>query len=263
MACLWQQMEKAMIELKNVNAGYEGKTILKNVSCLFENGKINIILGRNGSGKSTLLKTCLNMIPLQSGEILIDGLQASTLPSKEMAKHTSALLQNNHAGDLSVFRMVMHGRFCHQTWPRLYNKSDEEIAYNALKSLGISHLEKRFVNELSGGEFQKVLLARCLAQEAKNIFLDEPSTWLDLPMQRELSKILKKLVKQEYCVIMIAHDLIACLELADQIFILDHGQLVFHGSPEEAIKCSILKEVFHVCVESIQIQDKTKYFIVD
>ena len=165
-----------MIELINMNAGYDGKVILHDINMRFEPGKVTALIGPNGCGKSTLFKAIVRINPHTSGRILVDGKEITNYSSKELAKKVAYLPQSRKVPDISVLSMVLHGRFAYLSYPRQYRKEDIEIARKALAWVGLSHLEEENVNRLSGGMQQKVYLAMALAQDAETILMDEPTT---------------------------------------------------------------------------------------
>lgn len=158
-----------MIELKNVCAGYDGKTVLHDANVSFEPGKITVLVGPNGCGKSTLLKSIVRINPHSSGEVLIGGVSIQKMEQKQLARNVAYLAQNKKAPDISVMKMVLHGRFAHLSYPRKYRQKDIEIAKNALKWAGMEAESEKIVSKLSGGMQQKVYIAMALAQDADTI----------------------------------------------------------------------------------------------
>ena len=126
-----------MIELKNVCAGYEGKMIVKNANVTFEQGKITVLIGPNGCGKSTLLKSIVKINPHTSGEILVDGISIEQFNSPKLAQNVAYLAQNKKAPDITVMKMVLHGRFAYLNYPRKYRPEDFEIAKKSLEWAGM------------------------------------------------------------------------------------------------------------------------------
>ena len=144
-----------MIELKNITAGYDGKTVLSGVSLSIPKGKLISVIGTNGSGKSTLLKTVVGIITAQAGEIVIDGRSSAELSRQDTAKKIAYLAQGKSVSDMTVEQMVLHGRFPHLSYPRRYGEKDREIAFEALKQMGLDELAGRPLSSLSGGIRQK------------------------------------------------------------------------------------------------------------
>ena len=220
-----------MIELINMNAGYDGKVILHDINMRFEPGKVTALIGPNGCGKSTLFKAIVRINPHTSGRILVDGKEITNYASKELAKKVAYLPQSRKVPDISVLSMVLHGRFAYLSYPRQYRKEDIEIARKALAWVGLSHLEEENVNRLSGGMQQKVYLAMALAQDAETILMDEPTTYLDISHQLRLMELAKKLASEGKAVVMILHDLPQALRTADWVEVLSEGRVITAGMP--------------------------------
>lgn len=196
-----------MIRLKNIISGYSGTEIIKNIDISFEKGSITSIIGKNGCGKTTLLKTASWLLKPFSGNIMLDGESIYNIPDKKLAKKISFLPQIRIAPNISVYNLVMHGRFPYLGFPRIPHDEDRAIVENALEKLGLKKYRNKNVKELSGGERQKVYLAMVLAQDTDYIFLDEPTTYLDINHQLEILDIIKELRSMGRAVIMAIHDL--------------------------------------------------------
>lgn len=236
-----------MVEAEKLTVSAGGRQILHEVDARFEDGKLNLIIGRNGSGKSTLLKAMLNDDSLQiSGTLNLDGLSVTEMNPLKRADKISAVLQNPGVPEMSVFQMVLHGRFHRLPWPRRYRSTDRQAALDAMKEMGIEALSGRMMNEISGGERQKANLAQALCQDTPTLILDEPGTWLDLSSQFEMMERARKLSAQGRCVIMVSHDLAQALEYADHLLVLDRGRKVFEGTAEEFLKTDLIESVFHL-----------------
>ena len=222
-----------MIELLQVSAGYGKHQVLNEVSVCFETGKLTSIIGVNGCGKSTLLKTILGMIPLQSGEISINGENLQDLSRNAIARKVAYLSQGRNTPDMTAAQIVLHGRFPHLNYPRRYTKQDYEIAISAMEQLKIADLAQKPLATLSGGMRQNVYIAMALAQDTEYILLDEPTTYLDIPHQLELMKTLRKLADQGKGIITVTHDIQMAFSFSDRIVLLNNGSVFDSGSPEE------------------------------
>lgn len=251
--------EKKMVELKNVCAGYEKKEILHNINLTFEPGKVTALIGPNGCGKSTLLKTLVRILPLSSGQILVGGKQIETYKSTELARQIAYLPQKKNVPDISVLRMVLHGRFAYLGYPRKYSEKDVAIARKALEWAGLSKLEEENVSRLSGGMQQKVYIAMALAQDANTVLMDEPTTYLDVSHQLRLMEMARQLAKSGKAVVMVLHDLSQALRTADEIAVLKDGNLYAFGTPDEVYDSGILHQVFDVNVEKIHTETGWHY----
>lgn len=252
-----------MIEMKQVYAGYDGEDILHDISLQFESGKVTIIIGSNGCGKSTLLKTLVRLNIHSRGEIWVNEKKIEDLTSASLAQSIAYLPQNKKTPDISVLRMVLHGRFAYLKYPRRYRKEDFEMARKALRWVGIEELEDKNVNELSGGTQQKVYIAMALAQDTNTLLLDEPTTYLDIAHQLKLMKLARKLAESGKAVVMVLHDLAQAFQSADRIIVMQEGRVRSSGNPEEVYESGIVEEVFDVGFKRLQIDDEWKYFVCE
>ena len=235
-----------MIEIKNLSKKYDTHPVLSSLFLNIEKGKLVSIIGKNGSGKSTLLKAAAGIIPHDSGEILIDGAPQSEIGRTESAKKISYLPQGRNTPDMSVYRLVLHGRFPHLGYPRRYTKKDREIAFSAMEKMGISELADKNLSELSGGMRQNAYIAMALAGEADYLFLDEPTTYLDVAHQIELIKNLSELKRLGKGVAIVMHDLALAFSFSDKIAVLEGGKIAVLGTPRDVCESDIIKELFGV-----------------
>lgn len=249
-----------MIELKNVSAGYEGKNVVKDFSSTFERGKITVLMGPNGCGKSTLLKSVVGIVSHTSGEILVDGILKEGMSSRQLAQKVSYLAQNKKAPDISVMKMVLHGRFAHLSYPRKYHSKDVEIAKNALRWVGMDEKSETPVSKLSGGMQQKVYIAMALAQDTETILMDEPTTYLDVAHQLRLMDMAKKLAAGGKAVVMVLHDLTQALQVADRVVLMNEGRIVMQGTSEEVYESGQIQKVFGVKLERVQIGERIWHY---
>ncbi|MEE1015061.1 MAG: ABC transporter ATP-binding protein [Lachnospiraceae bacterium] len=248
-----------MIELKNVCAGYDGKTVLHDANVSFEPGKITVLVGPNGCGKSTLLKSIVRINPHSSGEVLIGGVSIQKMEQKQLARNVAYLAQNKKAPDISVMKMVLHGRFAHLSYPRKYRQKDIEIAKNALKWAGMEAESEKIVSKLSGGMQQKVYIAMALAQDADTILMDEPTTYLDVVHQLRLMEMARQLAKAGKAVVMVLHDLTQALQIADQVVVLKEGKIIAQGTSDEIYESGSLQRAFGVEVERVHTKSGWHY----
>jgi iron complex transport system ATP-binding protein len=241
-----------MIELKNVCAGYEGKMIVKNANVTFEQGKITVLIGPNGCGKSTLLKSIVKINPHTSGEILVDGISIEQFNSPKLAQNVAYLAQNKKAPDITVMKMVLHGRFAYLNYPRKYRPEDFEIAKKSLEWAGMAEKADEIVSKLSGGMQQKVYIAMALAQDANTILMDEPTTYLDIVHQLRLMEMAKQLAAEGKGVVMVLHDLTQALEIADKVIVLKDGEIISQGTADEVYESGSLKKAFGIEIEKVK-----------
>lgn len=234
-----------------LNIGYGERLIVKNLSVEIPDKKITTIIGANGCGKSTLLKAATRIISHQSGSIVLDGEHIAKEHTKILAKKMAILPQApESASGLTVGELVSYGRFPYQTGFGRLSKKDYEVIDWALEVTGTIDFKFRPVDALSGGQRQRVWIAMALAQETEIIFLDEPTTYLDLAHQLEVLELLQKLNReQERTIVMVLHDLNQAARFADYIIALKDGEIVKAGTCEEVMNREVLKKVFHIDAE--------------
>lgn len=240
-----------MIELIDVRAGYEDKEVLHGASMTFEPGKITALIGPNGCGKSTLLKTLVRIKNHTAGKILVNGQPIESLSTVQLARQVAYLPQSKKAPDITVLRMVLHGRFAYLSYPRRYRDEDVEIAKKALRWAGMEHKADHNVSQLSGGMQQKVYIAMALAQDADTILMDEPTTYLDIAHQLKLMHMARQLAKEGKAVVMVLHDLSQALRTADEVVLLHEGDVIQKGTPDEVFESGCIQKAFGVEIERI------------
>lgn len=231
-----------------LSIGYGERLIVKNLSIEIPDKKITTIIGPNGCGKSTLLKAITRIISHQSGNILLDGKDISKVNTKILAKQMAILPQTpESASGLTVGELVSYGRFPYQKGFGRLTKKDYEVIDWALEVTGTIDFKFRPVDALSGGQRQRVWIAMALAQETEIIFLDEPTTYLDMAHQLEVLELLQKLnYEQERTIVMVLHDLNQAARFADHIIALKDGEIVKAGNCGEVISHKVLKKVFNI-----------------
>lgn len=237
-----------MIEAKHLKVGYDDKIVIKDLSLSIYKGEILSILGPNGCGKSTLLKTLSRVIRPEAGEVLVEGQNIKEIPTKSLACKIAMLSQHNQAPvGISVKELVYYGRLPHKKWYETRNKEDEEIVEWALENTGLSHYKDRPVTGLSGGERQRVWLAMALAQKPEVLFLDEPTTYLDISHQLELMELIGTINKKlGMTIVMVLHDLNQASEYSDRLIIMQKGEIKGEGKPETLINEELLREIYNI-----------------
>ena len=244
--------------------GYDEKIIVENFDIEIKKGEITTIIGPNGCGKSTVLKAISRIIKCKSGVVTIDGTDIFKMSTKDIAKKIAILPQMHKAPpDFTVKELVSYGRMPHQRWYKSIEDSDKEIVDWAMEATGIFKFANRSVNSLSGGEKQRAWIAMTLAQKPEILFLDEPTTYLDISHQLEVMNLVKRLNKEMGIgVVMVLHDITQALETSDNIIVIKDGEKYAQGTPSKIITSELLKNVYNVDSEIIKIKGRKNPVIV-
>lgn len=250
----------SLFKIEDLSFAYDSKPILRHVSFDIKKGKITTIMGANGCGKSTLFQLMTKNLLPDGGKISLENHDISELSLKAFAREVAIVHQYNTAPeDLTVEKLVGYGRtpyrkMGHSLDPEL----DEKMVVRALKITGTFSIKDRYVSQLSGGQRQRVWIAMALAQGTDTIFLDEPTTYLDIRYQLQVLKLVKKLnEKYGTTIIMVLHDINQAFAYSDEIIALSsHGKLVAQGKPEEVINHDVLKEIYNIDLEVTRVNEK-------
>ena len=249
-----------MLELRNVCAGYGKKEVLHGIDLEIPDSSIFTIIGHNGCGKTTLLRTMLGFLPMMKGEISLDGLSIGKASPQEVAKHAAYLPQMHTGAEITVKRLVLHGRFPYLHYPRRYRKEDCEAAEAAMEKMNLTEYADCFLGELSGGLQQKAYIAMALAQNASVLVMDEPTTFLDVGQQLQLADLLKALAGEGKTVVLVLHDLLTAFAISRRIAALQDGKILFCGTPEELLEAKIPEKVCGVSMGKVQTADGIHYY---
>lgn len=244
-----------MISISNLHASYEGAEILHGISAAFPEGKISVIMGPNGCGKSTTLRTLVRMVPEISGALTLDGQELGTLTPRELARRIAYLPQSRNVPDITVERLVLHGRFPYLSYPRRYRREDREKVRQALRWVGLTDMGERKMEKLSGGQRQKAYLAMALAQDTEVILMDEPTTFLDIKNQFEMLDRARSLANGGKTVVMILHDFESILHYADHVVLMAQGRVLAAGDAETVLRSEEVKAAFGVQPGFYQTED--------
>ncbi|WP_040227147.1 ABC transporter ATP-binding protein [Bhargavaea cecembensis] len=233
---------------EGVQVGYDSGAIVHGMDITFPAGRVTTIIGPNGCGKSTLLKALTRIIPHQGGHVTLDGLDIRRMETKALARKMAILPQTpENASGLLVEELVTYGRFPHQKGFGRLSKEDRRMIDWALDVTRTAEFRDRPVDALSGGQRQRVWIAMALAQDTGIIFLDEPTTYLDMAHQLETLELLRKLNRDEgRTIIMVLHDLNQAARFSDHLIALSAGRLIKSGTPEEVLVPDVLKQVFNI-----------------
>ena len=247
-----------MLEAKNLSAGYPGRAVLAGVSLAARPGRVLALLGPNGCGKSTLLRTMAGLLPPLGGEVLLDGRRDYS--PRQAAQRVAYLPQSRTAPNITVRRLVLHGRFPYLSYPRRYGREDYEAVDRALAAADALDLADRPLPELSGGQRQKAYLAMALAQETETILMDEPTTFLDIRHQLEVLALVRRLAEEGRGVVLALHDLCLALTAADDVAVLGEGRLLALGGPEAIYQSKVLERVMGVRLDRSEGPGGRRYF---
>lgn len=249
-----------MLEIKQLSAGYPGKRVLENLNLCIPDGKVTVILGPNGCGKSTLLKALCGIVQAECGRVLLDGEDVLALPPRVQARKMAYLAQSRLVPDITAHRLVLHGRFPHLGYPRCYRKEDYDCVRAAMEQMGVWEYADTLLENLSGGQRQKVYIAMALAQDTPVILLDEPATFLDISHQLQLMELAGNLAGQGKTVLMILHDLPHAFRLADHLIVMNNGAVAAEGTPEELYASGKVDEVFGVRLGHVETENGRRYY---
>jgi iron complex transport system ATP-binding protein len=235
-----------MLKIQNLSVNYAARQVLKNINLEVKKGETLALLGPNGSGKSTLLRTISGILPSTQGAISLADHPLNSLSPAERARWISVVPQNAVLPPaFTAWETVLLGRTPYINFLGRISARDEEIAHCALEKVDALSLSERYMGELSGGEQQRVLLARALAQAAPILLLDEPTTYLDLQHQMSLLNLVHKLAREEDLTVVIAlHDLNLAARYADRIALLVAGQIKALGTAKQVLRADVIAEAY-------------------
>jgi len=229
-----------------LRVGYGPKTIIDSLDVAIPDTQVTTIIGPNGCGKSTLLRAMANLLPTQAGEVTLDGTPIRALRRRDLARSLGVLPQTPVAPDgLIVSDLVARGRHPHQAWYRQWSSDDKDEVMTALRMTKVDDLADRTVDSLSGGQRQRVWISLVLAQQTDILFLDEPTTYLDLSHSIEVLELVHRLSREHgRTIVMVLHDLNLALRYSDNLVVMRGGSLKAVGKPQDVISPELLKQVF-------------------
>ena len=238
-----------VFDIKGLTFSNGTNEVIKGLDLSIKQGKVTTLIGANGCGKSTLFNLITKNLRPNSGEIRLEGKDISQVKLKDFARQVAIVHQYNTApADISVEKLVAFGRTPYHGFGRPSNsEEDEEKIKRALEITNTEKLKDKAVAQLSGGQKQRVWIAMALAQDTKILFLDEPTTYLDIRYQLQILKLVRKL-NEEYgmTVIMVLHDINQSLYYSDEIVAMKGGRITAQGKPEEIITSELIKNVYDV-----------------
>ena len=238
--------EKAIhIAIDNLTIGYKNP-IVRHISAKIEAGSLIGLIGENGAGKSTLLKTLARFISPLQGEIAINNKRLENFSLEELSKILSIVTtQRVSISHYKVEDVVAFGRYPYGKWTRNLTGQDKEIVFNAIDDVQGKHLTGKYINELSDGEYQRIMIARCLAQNTPVILLDEPTAFLDLNGKYEIINLLQTLANQRNKIIIFSsHDLSLAIKYVSKLWFIQHNELL-EDTPEDLILSGNMERIIH------------------
>lgn len=237
----------AAMEVRQLSFGYANFR-LHALSFAVRRGELLTIIGPNASGKSTLLRLLAGLLKPEAGAVLLNGEPVNALNHRERARRIALVQQESPLMfPIGVLPFVLQGRHAHRRALQFESAADLQIAEEALALTRTAHLRHRSMQELSGGEKQRVVLARALAQQPELLLLDEPTLHLDIGFQVELLRLIRQLARQQnYAVVLVSHELNLTAEFTDTALLLHQGRALRQGIPAEVFKRELLEQVFQI-----------------
>lgn len=234
------------LRVEGVSVGYGDAPIVRDVSLDVPDGALTVLVGPNGSGKSTLMKAMARVLPVSSGEIRLDGRPIGAMPTREVAKRLALLPQGPIAPEgLRVRELVAQGRYPHQSLLRQWSREDAEAVEAAMRAADVIQFADRPVSDLSGGQRQRCWIAMVLAQQTGILLLDEPATFLDLKVQVDLMRLLRRIAKEDgRTLVVVLHELNVAAAFADHLVMMQDGRILAEGHVERVFTAANLREVF-------------------
>jgi iron complex transport system ATP-binding protein len=244
--------EVNMVTVNNITLGYNSSPVLKGISFTASRGRILGIIGPNGSGKSTLVRAISRIIQPKTGSIIINGLDLKKMKAKEVARMVAVVPQNaDFPKMITAFELVLMGRTPHLKLLQNEGASDFAVVQKAMEATRTSSFAGRQIGKLSGGERQKVTIARALAQEPEVLLLDEPTAYLDIKHQGEILNLAKQLcTEKNLTVIITLHDLNLAAQYCDRLIMLSSGRIYTEGVPTEVLTEKNIREVYGTSVHT-------------
>lgn len=244
---------KKMIEVKNLTCSYGAEPVLKDLDLVVPGSRFTVLVGPNGAGKSTLVYALLGFLKALEGEIRLFGQPLSSYKRPELARLIALVPQETHFQfDFTVREMVLMGRYPYLGLMQSWLPEDRDAVDGVLEQLQLADLAGRFYSRLSGGEKQRVLIARALAQDTRCIFLDETLSQLDINHQVEIMEILGRISSEsKKGILLISHNLNLGANFADTMVFLSRGRVLASGPPEEMMRPQLLQKLFGINLQTM------------
>jgi len=250
-----------MLEIRDLSAGYGHRRVLDQISLKASEGEVVGIIGPNGSGKTTLLKTITKVLEPISGTVLIDGTNVNEMQSKEIAKKVAVVSQVISINfEFTVEDIVLMGRTPYIKGSETVE--DINIVRDAMEKTNTLFLKDRLITQLSGGELQRVIIARAFAQNPKILLLDEPTSHLDITNQIDILNLVKNASRKGMVVVAVIHDLNLAAYYCDKICLLQDGKLISVGTPEQVLTSSNIERAFNITVKVIPNEITNSLYVI-
>ena len=234
------------VKAQSIGHAFNGQAVLSELTFQVPSGAFFIIIGPNGSGKTTLLKLMTGLLAVQNGQLLVLSRPIGDYTARELARRMAYVPQTVPITfGFSVMQVVMMGRAPHLGMLGFESEQDRELAREAMRLAGVDHLAERRLDQLSGGEQQRVFIARAICQQPAIMLLDEPTAALDLSHQVRVMDLMARLkAEQGVTVVMVSHDLNLAAMYADHLLLLDRGRLAGSGTPHDVLRFDLLEKVY-------------------
>lgn len=246
------------MEIKRLSFAYKNKKVLKDISLTFEKGQITTLMGANGSGKSTLFKLCTRQLRPRLGKITLGGEDIYSIDNKAFARQVAIVHQQNKIlGDISVRDLVSYGRQPYSSFMKAPSKEDQEEIDRAIDLCGLKDIENSSIKALSGGQSQRAWIAMAIAQRTQVLFLDEPTTYLDIRYQIEILDLVKRLNQEaNTTIIMVLHDINQSIEYSHRLIGLNQGSIAFEGRVKDVLNSENMTQIYGIDLEIKDIEDR-------
>lgn len=250
----------AAVELRGVRFAYGEHVVLDGLSLALPAGCLTGIVGPNGCGKSTLLRVIDGVLGAAAGEVLVEGDALGSLPARERAERIALLPQIHRTPSMTVEALVSCGRYAHMGLFGGLTDQDRLIVAESMRVAGVEHLAHKAARALSGGERQRAFIAMVLAQRARTVLLDEPTTYLDPRAALDVMGLARGLVHEQGMTgAVVIHDLPLALRFCDRIAVMDSGRIVAVGTPAEILDQGVLEQVFGVMIARMELNGEVVY----